>query len=218
MNDVPLPRIIFSLLVFTVMFFTGCSESEPALDSVKGYAVFDYKDESQNPSVRLAVFAQVSSEVRRAENIRIKNVSTGFEWNCINPSVFSDDKNQWVGYADFLSPDGIDLPIGIYNFAYTDSQEKEVNLSFSLNYDSDLIKANAEKSISLLGENPKEKYAIYSEANVLLYYGEKKQNWINDEKIFSTDVKYSYYRKIYTDRYDGVVCIMPPVYKNTKNN
>lgn len=217
MKDVPLSRLIFSLFIAGILVLSGCSESEPELVSAKGYVVLDFSDEAKTPSVRLAAFAEVSSEVRRVDSIRIKNLATNLEWTCLNPAVFSNEKRQWSGYTEFLSPDGIEIPIGVYNFFYTDSQGKETSAAFVINYDEKLTGSTPEKVLSLLQENSTEQYALYSEKGTLLYFGAKKQNWTDDTKIFSFDTKTSYYRKIYTGTNNSVMCIMPPVYKETNS-
>lgn len=215
MKVVPLPKLIFSLFVAAVFIFSGCSDSEPDVVSAKGYVVFDFQDEKSLPSVRLAAFAEVSSEVRRVDSIRIKNSASGFEWNCLSPAVFSNDKKQWSGYSDFFSPDGMKIPLGIYNFFYIDAQGNEVSSVFLINYNENLADSTAEKSLQILQDNAVEQYALYSEKNMLLYFGAKKQGWTDDSKIFGFDKKSSYYRKIYIGTKDSSVCIMPPVYKKT---
>lgn len=217
MKDVPISRLIFSLFIAGILVLSGCSESEPELVSAKGYVVFDFSDEKKAPSVRLAAFAELSSEVRRVDSIRIKNLATNLEWNCLNPAVFSNEKRQWSGYTEFLSPDGIEIPLGVYNFFYTDSQGKEVSSAFVINYDEKLAGSTPENALSFLQEDSAEQYALYSEKNTLLYYGAKKQNWSDDSKIFSFDPKTSYYRKIYIGTKKTVVCIMPPVYGKTNS-
>ncbi len=217
MKDVPLSRLVFSLFIAGILILSGCSDSEPELVSAKGYVVFDFSEENKTPSARLAAFAEVSSEVRRVDSIRIKNLATNLEWNCLNPAVFSNEKKQWSGYTEFVFPDGIEIPLGVYNFFYTDSQENEVSAAFVINYDEKLTTTTPEKVPSILPENSTEQYALYSEKNTLLYFGAKKQNWTDDSKIFSFDKKTSYYRKIYMGINDSVVCIMPPVYKKTNS-
>lgn len=218
MKDVPISRLVFSLLIAVILLFSGCSDSEPELVTAKGYVVFDFSEEEKNPSARLAAFAEISSEVRRVDSIRIKNLATDFEWSCLNPAVFSNDKKQWSGYAEFLSPDGIEIPSGIYNFFYTDAQGKEVSSSFLINYDEKLLNSTPENVFSILHENATEQYALYSEKNTLLYFGAKKQNWTEDSRIFNFDKKTNYYRKIYMATNDPVVCILPPVYKKSNSD
>lgn len=218
MKVVPLPKLLFSLFCAAAVLFSGCSDSEPDVVSAKGYVVFDFPDEKNPPSVRLAAFAEVSSEVRRVDSIRIRNASSDFEWNCFSPAVFSNEKKQWSGYTDFFSPDGTNIPVGVYNFFYLDAQGNEVSSSFLINYSEKLVGSTAEKVLQILQENAVEQYALYSEKNMLLYFGAKKQGWTDDSKIFSSDKKSSSYRKIYIGTNDSSVCIMPPVYKKTNQN
>lgn len=217
MKDLPLSRLVLSLFTAGILLFSGCSDSEPELVSAKGYVVFDFQDETKTPSSRLAAFAEISSEVRRVSSIRVKNLSTDFEWNCLTPAIFSNDKKQWSGYAEFLSPDGMEIPSGIYDFFYADAQGKEVSSAFLISYDEKLTGSTAEKAVQLVQKNSKEQYALYTEKNILLYFGPKKQNWTEDSKIFNFDKKADYYRKIYTGTNSSVVCIMPPVYKKTNS-
>ena len=212
MKDLPLSRLVLSLFTAGILLFSGCSDSEPELVSAKGYVVFDFQDETKTPSSRLAAFAEISSEVRRVSSIRIKNLSTDFEWNCLTPAIFANDKKQWSGYAEFLSPDGMEIPSGIYDFFYADAQGKEVSSAFLISYDEKLAGSTAEKAVQLVQENSKELYALYTATPILLYFGPPKHHWTEASKIFTFYKQAAYSITIYTVTNSSVVFIMPPVY------
>lgn len=214
MNDVPISKLLIFLFFLTALVFVGCSDSNPELVSAKGFVVFDYKDESSVPSAKLAVFTEVSSEVRRVESIRIKNRSTQIEWNCSEPLIFSDSNHQWAGYTEFLTPDGIEIPDGIYDFSYIDAQGKESSVTFSINYNKKFVASNAKNAKESFFSDATEKIAVFSARDSIIYYGEKKQGWNEDKKIFDSNSSSEYYRIVYVDKINSSLCIMPAVYKN----
>ncbi len=214
MNDVPISKLLFFLFLLISLVFIGCSDSNPELVSANGFVVFDYKDESSVPSAKLAVFTEVSSEVRRVDSIRIKNRSTQIEWNCSEPLIFSDSNHQWTGYTEFLTPDGMEIPEGIYDFSYIDAQGKEASLAFSVNYNKKFIDSTIKSADESFFKDAKEKIAVFSARDTIIYYGEKKQGWNDDEKIFDSNSGSEYYRIVYVDRITSSLCIMPAVYKS----
>lgn len=216
MNDVPISKLIIIICSIFVLFFAGCSDSQTELVSAKGYVVFDYKDDSSLPSVKLAAFTEVSSDVRRVDSVRIKNRSTQIEWNCAEPLIFSDSKRQWAGYTECVSPENFKIPSGIYDFSYIDAQGNENSVPFTVSYNEKLLSSNSSSAKEKLSENVKEKIAVYSATGSLIYYGEKKDSWNEEKNIFSSNSGSGYYRTVYAELVDSVLLMMPPVYNSEK--
>lgn len=215
------PSYILSFFLTLFLLFTvfSCSDTDINLLNAKGYVLFDYKDSVSKPEVRLAAFVEVSSEVRRVEAVRVKHISSQMEWNCLSPLIFSDSKRQWAGYSDFVSPEGMLIPEGIYDFSYMDAQKNEENLSFNISYNEYLAEGNLDTLKKYSLDNKKETIVIYSETDSIIYHGPKKQNWSDEKKIFLSNKGSKYFRYVYSEVTENAMYLMPPVYReNIENN
>lgn len=217
MKEVPLPRILVFSLCALCLWLSSCSDSEPEISSVKSYVIFDYASENALPEVRLAVFSEISEDVRRAEVVSVKCLTNNYEWNCTEPVLFSDTKKQWAGYTKLLVPKGALIPQGAYSFVYYDAGEKSASIPFFVNYDEDAVKLKASQILEHLGEDKKPLIEVYSAKGSVLYYGMLKNGWADDKKIFSSDRTYESFRRIYTVSSGNVMYVMPPVYRNEKS-
>lgn len=216
MTDVPLYKIkLLFCLAISALFMVSCSESDPELNNATGFVIFDYSSEKSIPTVRLAAFAETVSEIQRVDSISVKNIHTGYEWISDKPVLLSNEKHKWAGYADFVSPAGHDIPTGLYEMVYTDAQSKTVQKNFSVYYKNAFLTANSEKAKTLFSDEKSVVVCVYSERGTLLYYGQRKENWVEDKTIFDS-VKDSFYlRECYVEGDKSVYCLMPPVYKKS---
>lgn len=217
MTDVPIYKLKFLLLLLlSFLVFFSCSDSEPDVNSAAGFVIFDYASEKSYPSVRFAAFAETSSEIQRVSSISVKNLSTGYEWFCDNPVLLNNDRHKWAGYADFVSPRGQLIPQGSYEIVYTDAQSRSVTKTFLLQYKEKFLKTKSEKAVSLFSEEKKINICVYSEKGTLLYYGERKENWLDNKDVFKEIRDSFYYRECYIEADKSVYCLMPPCYKKNE--
>jgi len=121
------------LFVFIVsLLFFSCSSSLPDVKAVRAVSIFDYTDGDSYPRMRLAVFTETGSDVRRAESIRIVSKETGWEWKADDVEIFSSDAKMWAGYTNFVSPGDRAIPQGAYTLFYTDALGHDAESSFSV--------------------------------------------------------------------------------------
>lgn len=204
--------LIFGLFISNLLF--SCADSTPELAGNRVFMIFEYSDMNSKPLMKLAPFVHTVSDGRRAEKISIYNKKNHLEWVSDNPVVFGDEKNQWVGYLDFVCSANKKMPLGFYDFYYEDGEGRVLQTAFSLAYDEKLADSSAKDFLKNTTVQKKEKIALYSEQNLLLYYGERKSSWKEDSDIFKIDGRSSYYKTCYVLTSENSVYIMPPVYKN----
>ena len=100
--------------------------------------MFDYSGDTVE--TRLSVFANVKSDLDLAAEIRLVNEEAGLEWTCRELTKFQDTaKNDWAGYAAFVSPEGEGIAKGKYILTYEDSCEREGDVVFVVDYPDALL-------------------------------------------------------------------------------
>ena len=86
------------LFAFTASpLFFSCALSPPDVRSVRAASVFEYTDDVSYPRMRLAVFTEATSDVRRVESIRIVSNEAGWEWKAVGVDIFESDAKMWAG-------------------------------------------------------------------------------------------------------------------------
>jgi len=202
-------------LILIIFGFVSCSDTSPILNDVGVFIIFDYKDYESNPIQRLSAYVEVESEVKRVDKLTISYVPTGMEWTTNNPRVLSTipkargPVTYYAGYSNFSVPDGLSFPSGSYKFRYTDYNEKQTELGFYLSYPSYLLDSKAKDIPSIINVRSTEYYAVYDD-DVLLYYGERLNEWDNPSKILNNYNSAKYYRLCY--RFNGnVICMLPAI-------
>lgn len=203
---------IFSSVL--LLFLFSCENSVPEVVSVNALLVCDYQDEDNVPSFRLSVFAESSSDVRRAASLKITNKENGYEWRIDNPVIVSGNNREWVGHTFIVYPNRSRIKMGTYDVTYTDAAGKTKDTSFSLSYPEEIFSAKAKDVSSLLGENKKEYVAIFSGDGTLIYYDSRKRDWTADDNIFSANEDASFFRVCYVDGQNNLLCMMPPVLRD----
>lgn len=146
---------IFVYSCFLLLAFTSCVDNEPVIDEARVSAVFDYSGESVE--ARLSVFANVRSDLDLAAEIRLVNEEANLQWSCRDLTKFQDTaKNDWVGYAAFVSPEGDAIAKGKYVLTYEDSCEREGELVFVVDYPDGLLEKIIDESQSELPQEDQE--------------------------------------------------------------
>ena len=131
-------RAIFVYLSFCLLTFTSCVDSDPLVYEAKNSLVIDYSGETVE--VRLSVFANVKSDLDLAAEIRLVNEEADLQWTCRELTVFEDsEKNNWVGWAAFVAPEGEAIAKGKYVLTYEDTCEREGEIVFVVDYPDGLL-------------------------------------------------------------------------------
>ena len=207
------------LCVFTLVFslaLFSCSESEADVVSASGTMVFDFKDTESAPSVRLAVFLQVTNEVQRTDNFTVSHEQSGYSWNVSNPKIFTGLNKNYAFSLNLNAPEGEAIPAGSYSVVYYDAAGNEDTMQFVVNYNSELLSADAENCRTFL-ENATENVAVYDETGELLFMGKAKNSWKTNEAILK-DYRLAETKRIcYVTPGNTIICMMPEEKLKTEN-
>ena len=204
-------NILFSLfLSVAALFYISCSQNTPELSASDYSIIFDYVNEENTPSARLSVFAASGSDVRRYERIRITSLDTGLTWETDNISRMETEEVQWAGCTNLVAPEEEKLPVGKYEITYYNADEKECTVNLDVRYDigfydvllNDLADYMADK-------NGIEKIAVYDKEHILIYFGNRTENFATTRDIWNTYREAEYYQVIWYSRDGRVICIEP---------
>ena len=207
-------NFIASLFItFTLFSFFSCSDSSPSISIISPTLVADYSDSLSSPSVRLCVFAEVNSDIRRCDYVKARHEGSGLEWIADEPRLIAGRTRKFAGWSDFVVPSGMDIPSGKWTFTFSDFSGEESSGTFFLNYDKKMLEKKAGDFPDAIKESRNEVYAVYTDKGLLCYFGEKKRTWNNLEaSILKHYPNAKYYRKCYQTKNKTVVYMMPPVF------
>ncbi|MCK9169773.1 MAG: hypothetical protein M0P01_05100 [Treponema sp.] len=187
----------------------SCANTTPEILSSSATVIFDYNDDSSVPLIRLSVFTETGSDVRRAAQIRISSKTEEYSWTVDNPQLLGSDNRQWAGYTNFAVPDAAVIPQGGYDLFYTDAEEHTVQTSFTVTYPEKLIESKSSDVKYVLGTYAKEMIAVYMSDGTLIYYNERKSKWTDDDAIWNEFKLASTMRICWTSPDNSVICLMP---------
>lgn len=214
------PRLLaVFVFVFSLLFFS-CASNDPEVNSADCKIIFDYREPGAAPDVRLSVFMNMRSNVRLGDNFRILNKESGLSWTCGKEDLKKIDAGEayrWVGCTKFSPARKSVFPKGLYNVYFEDKAERDDESSFRLNYPDILVTAVAEDFPEVLNVAAVKKIALYSNEDILLYFGEQPKHWNSNEKIFA-DYKNAWStRECYCMNGNSILCLMPPVELGNKD-
>ena len=200
--------VFFCAAIFLSFSFFSCAESDADVVSASGTMIFDFSDAESVPSARLAVFVQLTSDVRRTDNFTISNAESGYSWSVAKPGIFTGLNKSYAYSLNLSAPVGEDIPQGSYFVSYYDAAGSEDTIRFSVSYKKELFEATSSKCKEIL-ENAAENVAIYDESGELLFMGKARSSWKTNEAILR-DYRLAYTKRIcYVTPGNTVICMMP---------
>ncbi|WP_407429303.1 hypothetical protein [Treponema sp.] len=201
-------RYFYILAVISSLAFFSCSDSETDVVTVTASTIFDYSDNENPPSARLAVFFQVTNEVQRTDSFVVSNEKSGYSWNVKNPGIFTGLNKNYTYSLNLSAPEGESIPVGSYSAVYYDAAGNEDSINFDVNYSLELLKSNALKCKDFLGKY-NENIAVYDDSGELLFMGKAKASWKSNESILK-DYKTAFSKRIcYVTSGNSIICMMP---------
>jgi hypothetical protein len=205
---------IFFLCTTLFLFISlSCSDTEPEILTTDVSVIFDFADDRTEPVLRFSVFVEPYKELQRARYIKVTCPEDGYEWFVETPVLISSAKGQWAGSSCLYPRQGEDIMRGTYTVAYVDRADHEADGTFSVSYPEKLVHAKAGDVASILGEMKTESVALYAENSKLLYYGNRKKNWVTDADIWKEYPEAVRMRICLSVLKNSVICLMPPVLK-----
>ena len=211
-NTITRKFIFITLISLSVVLgFISCSQVTPELSSTDYSIIFDYEDKNEElPAARLSIFAASGSDVRRYERIKIVSLDTGYCWETDNISRMENDEIQWAGCANLAAPEDEKLPVGRYEITYINADEKECTVSLDVRYDLDLYDLVLSELADYMAEKHGiEKIAIYDKEHILIYFGNRTEQFRTTRDIWNTYREAEYYQVIWYTRDGRVICIEP---------
>lgn len=202
-------RLLF--ISVCLIIFLSCSESPPSVSQVSTITVIDHGEAS--PAMRLCVFISIDSDIRSASDIRITNVDSGLEWSCDDLVKFTDEDGQnWAGCVSFYPAANGVIPKGAYTLVYEEASGETCESGFHVNYPDSLLTATAADFAGDISVPFETRLAVYSEDDVLLYFGEE-QGYLSDRlSLQEAYENASYFTLCYFSEPEAVLCIMPAEY------
>ena len=204
---------VAAAILFAIIF-SACSDSAPQVTSVTPVIVFEFKDDSSAPKMRLSVFAE-TTDVQRVKELRAVHEESGIQWTIASPrKIGGKDAKTWAGYTNLVPASGSVIPLGKYTITYEDASERECDASFFITYPSTFVESKASDFPNLFMNNFSENIALYAIDGTLLYYGKRKSGWGSNEAIVRDYMIADNMRICYTSLSGNVVCMMPVVSLN----
>ena len=206
--------LFIASLILAAPFFLACSDDPVHVSSTQSYLVLDWPDEESFPSQRLSVFVELGSNARRVERLSIKHGD--YVWNVESPILIQSAGRQWAGSSRLEPPQGINGAAGVfeagdYFVECVDAAGKSSEGTFFVAYDKSLLETLAADLPQKLPA-VRERLAVYSESNELLYYDVRNDKWYDDAMVFKGVKNSSFYRKALMS--GTVVCFEPKIFKD----
>lgn len=214
------PRFPAVLFFALSLLLASCSNDEPQGYSVDHRLIFDYADYDSPPVVRLSVYLALESDVHLASSMKVINEETGLVWNCSKSrlkKIENANKDKWAGFPRFVPAVDSEFPKGRYMVYYEDKAERDLEKSFYLKYPDELPACKAGDFPDKIPGSMIKKIAVYSNEDVLLYFGDMNSHWKSSSDIIS-EYKNAWCTRIcYTMSGNSILCLMPPVELDNKD-
>lgn len=174
----------------------------------------DWQENDGFPEQRLSVFVELASNVRRVEYLCVKYGD--YVWTVESPVLLESGGRQWAGSPRLEPPPGANgtkgaFAPGDYIVECVDSAGEKTEGTFFVAYDKTLLEADVQGLLEKLPAT-RERYAVYSDSNELLYFDMANDRWYDDDAIFKDVKDSSFYRKALLS--GNVVCFMPKIFKD----
>ncbi len=198
----------FSAALF--ILFVSCSQNTPELYSSEYSVIFDYEDAQTPPSARLAFFSSSGSDVRRYKRITITSMETGYTWDTDVIAKLEADSLQWAGCTNIVAPQGEKLPVGRYEVTYYNADEKKYMVKLDVKYDVEFYDVLLPALEDFMSEKAGiERIAIYDKEHILIYFGDRIEEFKTTRGIWNKYREASTYQVIWYTLDNSVICVTP---------
>lgn len=213
------PKSLNLIFLALLLLFISCANDNPETSSVDHKVIYDFRDSESLPELKLSVFVAVENKVQKSASMKLIHEDSGLEWNCRSLSLNKYESNEmkWVGNTNFVPEKNRLFPEGNYRVIYEDLAERECDLTFTLNYPEHIAKVLSEEIPAAFNTPSAKKIAVYSNEDILLYFGEEPANWNSNDDIIMNYKNAWCTRVCYTLNRGTVYCLMPPVILGNKD-
>ena len=200
-----------------VLFLISCSQNLPELNNVTATSVFEYAENDSLPELRLEVFVDATSDVHRAEKIRIVCSENDYQWECLNPVKFESGKKKYAGFTSFVMPDNKPFPQGRYVVWYIDSNGNEESCVMNVSFTNNLVKMTALEAQEYVKKNNGiENLAVFDETSKLIFYGQKESDF-ETKYAWERFPHAEYIKFVWTLNNGRELIILPSIYKDVSD-
>ena len=206
------PKSLGLFLLSSAIFFSSCANDNPESTLVEHKIIYDFRDAESSPEVRLSVFVALESKIQMGASMKLVNEDSGLEWNCSSGTLDKIELRdmKWVGSTNFVPVKNEVFPSGRYRVVYEDLAERECESSFELKYPENIFGLKSSEFPGAINTSISKKIAVYSNEDVLLYFGDEPAKWNTSEAVIM-DYKNAWCTRVcYTICNDTVYCFMPP--------
>ncbi|QTQ16384.1 hypothetical protein [Treponema parvum] len=160
-----------NILFFIVsLILAGCSNESLQIDTVDTVVVFDYETENSKPLMRLSLCANMGSDIRRVDRLKLVHKETSYQWLVFTPDAYENSNLRTVGYSWISPENGMPLPKGEYVLTVYDPAGNGKDISFNISYDDLIYEKRPGDFPDALGPGAKKYNALYDKNGSLLYY------------------------------------------------
>lgn len=202
--------LILCAICFFLFFAISCSQNTPEVYGSNYSVIFEFENADVNPAARLSLFVESESDVRRYERIVIKSKESGYIWDFDDVKKIELDNSKYIGATNIIVPENEVIPSGTYLITCINSDEKEVELQLTVNYDETFydLKENDVRE-KMLEKNGFCKIAIYDKDNVMIHFGTKTIEFQTNRDIWNYYRNAAYYQDVWFMPGNSVICILP---------
>lgn len=202
--------IILFLSILVSLF--SCNQNIPQISNSNIYLIVDYSDKVSLPKTRLNIFSECLTDPRLLSKLEVDSVSEGFNWTVNNIYKIQNGNNMYAGYGNFVMPENMNFPKGLYNAKFVAYNGEEAPFSVHLNYKEELCSVNYNNLEAIYkSENLTKMLAVYNEKGILQYYGDMPEDLYGDNGFLSNYKKDFYFREIWKLYDYNQIIILPKI-------
>ena len=194
----------FAYILFAVI---SCSDVKVNITTVYPQFVYEYASRNSAPSVKLSVFAEVTSGDKRIQSVTIKNTTSGMSWTADSIEVVSgmSSRKLYAGYSSFCMPASQKFDKAVYQVIYEDKAGHTTDALFSLNQE------DADKYASTALSKTDKQYLVVGKNGEILYTGAATNAFGSQELVKQDFPDAAYYREYVLNVDLKAIYLMPIV-------
>lgn len=193
---------------YLLLFSFSCSDVNIKISTVHHQLVYDYSSKNAAPTVKLSIFAEISSGDNRIQTVTLRNTTNGMRWTVDPADVVSSNssKKKYAGYSSFCMPGSLKFEKAVYQIIYEDKAGKTTDALITINQD------DADKYASTALNKTDKQYLVMGKNGKILYTGAYDETLSSNEMIKQAYPDVDYYRQYVLNVDVNAIYLMPAVY------
>ena len=179
---------------------------------------FDYDNYDSYPQARMCVFMETPSDTRKADYITVNSENSDLIWKIDDIIKIKNDNYYLAGNTNLTLPDNKQFDNGNYLISYAQKDNKTVEAYLDVNYDKSFYQKKALEAQKTMIENgAKNNIILYDENNIVIYFGNKSDDFQTENQILMIYPKTSVYNEVYISNDNSIICNLPKKYIKTED-